>query len=401
MITCKLFQTSVLVICICLVQGCSPPTKLPANSVSKMPEYEISIDNLVNETSENALIDGQVDYFTTMGLVTANNLTGQGGVPNVTITFARKIGTGSVPSSVITDLDGRWSQEGFDRNSSFLAIPSRQETTNGQNESWTFTPCESEFSQGSDHINFSQDIRTFTWSGIEWVVKCGKGGPSIRVADQNEKVLNLWLDGPDSVWVDSSDRLHLKIISFPDGDTPRWFCAEVQSKEYFGPNTEFVFHLASRYDQLNPSIMAGMFTHYVDDREIEHEIDIEFSCGCLGENDVYVNSQYVIQRFDQGQQRYVYLDNLHTFTSELNSDYTSHSIIWHEDYVDFESYQRNNMTVLDLGEKFQNWSYRNLFHHPPSQGKLILNLWLCVNPSLNQDDVTEFIIQEIKVNQIS
>ena len=58
--------------------------------------------------------------------------------------------------------------------------------------------------------------RTIQWSGHEWLVRNSdneRGGPGP----------NYWSDSPQSVWVDSKDRLHLK-IRYENG---RWVCAEI------------------------------------------------------------------------------------------------------------------------------------------------------------------------------
>jgi hypothetical protein len=110
----------------------------------------------------------------------------------------------------------------------------------------------------------SANARTIHFSGMEWQVKNGVGGPN-----PNNITQNYWSDSPESIWVDDEGRLHLK-IRYDDGV---WKCAEIQSNETV-KYAEYTWEISNPIDDLDPNVVLGLFL-YSDQHD--HEYDIEFS----------------------------------------------------------------------------------------------------------------------------
>jgi hypothetical protein len=106
------------------------------------------------------------------------------------------------------------------------------------------------------------ESRTIEFSGYTWIVRSGFGGPGP----------NTW--SPDNVWVDADGALHLQ-VSYVDG---RWRSAEVISTQRFGFG-RYQWSIASRVDQLDPNVVAGLFNYTEPDigPDGTNEIDIEFA----------------------------------------------------------------------------------------------------------------------------
>ena len=62
-------------------------------------------------------------------------------IPFVTLTFTRVSGTGTIPAAVQTDVNGNWSQSGFESGSTYRATPSKPR--------FTFAPTSLDFSAAS------------------------------------------------------------------------------------------------------------------------------------------------------------------------------------------------------------------------------------------------------------
>ncbi len=131
---------------------------------------------------------------------------------------------------------------------------------------------------------------------------------------------NYWSNSPQNVWVDTNGYLHLK-ITYSNG---RWYCPEVTCTQTFGYGL-YTYYLASRIDNFDKNIVAGLFAR-IDDT---HEVDIEFSKWGLSN---YQNSRYAIQPAP-----YVENQNTHTFNTVLYGDYTTQLFSWQPNSVYFES----------------------------------------------------------------
>jgi thrombospondin type 3 repeat protein len=124
--------------------------------------------------------------------------------------------------------------------------------------------------------------RFFHWSGYDWTVKTSTSpvGPGP----------NYFSDSTNNVFVDSQNRLHLRITN--DGGI--WHCAEVVTESTPGYGT-YQFHLGSNTDALDPNVTLGLFTWSNESDFSDREMDNE--CGRWENPLDYANSQFVIQPY--------------------------------------------------------------------------------------------------------
>ncbi|MFH1314215.1 MAG: right-handed parallel beta-helix repeat-containing protein [Candidatus Eisenbacteria bacterium] len=161
----------------------------------------------------------------------------------------------------------------------------------------------------------SLDARAITFAGYRWGVKSGYWGPGP----------NLWSDTDESVWVDESGRLHLKIRQIDS----TWYCAEVVSR---APATQgmFRFYMVGDLDSLDINAVASPFLYAGDSTEI----DIEFSR--WKDPGACRNAQYVIHPVTFPN-KCLPSSSYEPFTMHLNGTSSTHSIDWQQDYVTFTS----------------------------------------------------------------
>lgn len=198
--------------------------------------------------------------------------------------------------------------------------------------------------------------RQIEFSGYSWKVKSSEYpvGPGP----------NLFSDSKENVWVDKDGWLHLKITE-SDG---KWCCAEVITEASFGYG-KYIFYAASRVDQLDKNVVAGLFTW--DDTAPQYnyrEIDIEFSRWAEEIND---NSQYVVQPWCNP-------GNMHRFNIELNGHYTTHCFDWGSDSIFFQSIYDHHPCPLppDDPSVIESWLYTGNDIPPCGKENVRINLWL-------------------------
>ena len=153
--------------------------------------------------------------------------------------------------------------------------------------------------------------RRIYFSGYNWRVKFSR---TDKVGPGN----NYFSDLEENVWLDEQGQLHLKITE-RDG---KWYCAEVILEESFGYGT-YIFHLASKVDQLDENIVVGLFT-WDDCYDIQYgnrEIDIEFSRWSNPNKDE--NAQFVVQPHEK-------TGNKHEFTVQQDVEISTHYFGWLE-----------------------------------------------------------------------
>ncbi|HDS29120.1 MAG TPA: trypsin-like serine protease [Candidatus Acetothermia bacterium] len=83
--------------------------------------------------------------YTVSGRVTTSS---GSGVAGVSITFSRTSGTGTIPGSVTTDSNGRWTRTGFASGTTYRATPSQS--------GYTFSPSSRTFSSASTSVSFTR-----------------------------------------------------------------------------------------------------------------------------------------------------------------------------------------------------------------------------------------------------
>lgn len=196
--------------------------------------------------------------------------------------------------------------------------------------------------------------RTISFAGLVWEVRSGNGAPGN----------GCWSDDEQSVWVDESGYLHLRVRQLPDG---RWCQAEVRARSYADYGNH-LFWTNSRLDLLGPTTVFGMFL-YADDY---NEIDIETTRAF----DPDYNLLYVVQPRSASAPSSSYRT-----TFSLNGvdgrTYSSHRFTWSgDDTVKFASWHGHCLEP-PCGSVIASWSYDG--RNTPSNTDLLqprINLWI-------------------------
>jgi YVTN family beta-propeller protein len=214
-------------------------------------------------------------------------------------------------------------------------------------------------------------FKKIEFSGYTWKVKASEtpAGPGP----------NYFSDRGEDVWVDEDGRLHLRIVQ-RDG---RWYCTEVFTEAPLGYG-KYVFHIASRVDQLDKNIVLGLFTW--DDTAPEHnyrEIDIEFARWGQAAND---NAQYVVQPWHHA-------GNMHRFNMELRGDDSTHGFDWHADRIFFQSLHGRQPFPGSEEDEIASWTYTGDDIPPAGEGNARINLWLFEGNPPSDGEAVEVIIE--------
>jgi len=133
---------------------------------------------------------------------------------------------------------------------------------------------------------------------------------------------------------------------------------------------------------LDKNVVGGLFT-YLDDN---NEIDIEFSKWGQSTAD---NSQYVVQPD-------YHAGNTHRFNTQLNGDYSTHCIDWHQNYIKFFSLHGHYYTPPDSGYIIDESEYTGVDIPTTSTEKVHLNLWLMNGNPPSEGQSAEMVVKEFK-----
>jgi len=192
--------------------------------------------------------------------------------------------------------------------------------------------------------------RILEFAGRKWVVKSGCGiGPGP----------NCWSDSEQSVWVDESGQLHLKIWEI-DGT---WHSAEIYTTActHYGIHRFFVMGPLADLDK---NVVAALFL-YKDDQT---ELDIEFAK--WGEENPAHNAQYAVQPWDTP-------GNRDPFSMTLSTTDTTHYIDWSASSTHFKSIQGHHQEPPDAANLIHEWLY--VGDDIPAEEtclRIHMNLWL-------------------------
>ena len=219
-------------------------------------------------------------------------------------------------------------------------------------------------------VNPIETIGTINFSDIRWDVRPGSESPQGPGS-------NYWSNSTENIWKDGDGQLHLK-ITYRNGT---WYCPEIYTQESFGYG-KYYFFVSSRVDELDKNVVGGLFT-YLDDN---NEIDIEFSKWGQSTAD---NSQYVVQP-------YYHAGNTHRFNTQLNGDYSTHCIDWHQNHINFFSLHGHYYTPPDSGYIIDEWEYTGVGIPTTSTEKVHLNLWLVDGNPPSDGQSAEMIVKEFK-----
>ena len=158
-----------------------------------------------------------------------------------------------------------------------------------------------------DHTD---EVRVLQFSGYEWKVKSSSGqvGPGP----------NHFSDSKENVELDARGRLRLR-ISHHDG---QWYCPEVVSTRSFGYGT-YKFYIDGSIDDMDPSIVLGLFTWSDAPAYSHREIDVEIS---KWGNENNKNGQFVVQPYTNPM-------SIVRFEIPRGLSATTHSFTWKPDSV--------------------------------------------------------------------
>ncbi|QQT25306.1 glycoside hydrolase family 16 protein [Sphingobacterium spiritivorum] len=189
--------------------------------------------------------------------------------------------------------------------------------------------------------------RVISFSGMDWIVRTTNNkteGPGP----------NRFSDSDKNVWVDGTNRLHLKIRQ----EGGNWYCAGVTAKKSMGYG-KYIFYIGSDVNQLDKNVVAGLFTYLND----EEEIDIEFSKWSVADN---VNAQFVSQPS-------TIAGNKVRFDIVPDLGQTVHFFDWQEKHIAFASSYTDSK---GLSQPIHEWTYTGKQIPKEKNEKLKLNLWL-------------------------
>jgi hypothetical protein len=182
---------------------------------------------------------------------------------------------------------------------------------------------------------------------------------------------NYFSDSDDNVWVDGRGRLHLKVTHL-DG---KWYCAEVVNTRSLG-HGRYTFTLGSSVDNLDPSLVFGLFTWSDDPAYHNRDIDIEFSRCANGDDPT--NGQYVVQPYD-------HIGNLKRITQRTLAS-SRQSFDWRKAGFRFASSSAAPSA----------WTYRGRDVPEPGTEHVRMNLWLNRGGAPTNDRPAEVIIDSFE-----
>jgi hypothetical protein len=198
-------------------------------------------------------------------------------------------------------------------------------------------------------------VRWISFSGYDWWVKASPGqlGPGP----------NYFSDSTNNVWLDALGRLHLRITNRSN----QWQCAEVVTRRTFGHGS-YRFELDVPVNDLNPSVVLGLFTWSDDPAYAHREIDIE--CGRWANSNDVNNAQYVIQPWDLA-------DHLVRYAVPAALTKSTHLFTWETNRVSFQSQRGSYSPAPAPTNLISTWEFTHAGEVPQTGDENIrINLWL-------------------------
>jgi hypothetical protein len=198
--------------------------------------------------------------------------------------------------------------------------------------------------------------KSVTFSGLHWLAKVSsaKVGPGPNFFSQ------------DNVSVDAQGRLHLKITK----SAGKWQCSEVVLQEILGYGT-YRFYVDSTLDNLDPSVVLGLFTWNDDPAYNHRELDIEFARWGSAANK---NGWYTVQPYNVA-------GNQASFIQPSTTAGSTHILDWLRDPASGSlSASFSSLFGFAIAPSPSNQLiYQNTFSNgvPPTGGENVrMNLWL-------------------------
>lgn len=233
--------------------------------------------------------------------------------------------------------------------------------------------CYGSSSPGIDEVQWIDfpGGRSMQFSGRTWRVK----GPGFYGPGPNN-----FSDLPQSVWVDTEDRLHMT-ISYIDS---AWRSTELTLADTLGYG-DYIFTTLGALDQLDLRTVLGLFIwQYSNVWEAEdswwnpyNEVDIEYSRWGTAGNEI---GQFVAQPWD-------WAGNIFRYGAAFGTEeLSSHAFRWLPDRVEFRSW-RGGPADESLSSLISSWVYTGPHIPRPEQPRVHINLWYFGNPPSAQQEV--------------
>jgi len=224
-------------------------------------------------------------------------------------------------------------------------------------------------------VRVDPDVRWIQFSGYQWWVKASPGlvGPGP----------NYFSDSTNNVWADAEGRLHVRITHRSN----EWQCAEVVTDRTFGHGS-YRFELESTVDNLDPSVVLGLFTWSDDPAYTHREIDVE--CGRWANSNDTNNAQFVVQPWDASE----HLVRYRVPALVTNS---THLFTWETNRIRFQSQRGPYSPDPAPTHILSDWTFINAAAVPQSGDENVrINLWLINGTPPTDTNEVEVIIKRFE-----
>jgi len=215
------------------------------------------------------------------------------------------------------------------------------------------------------------NVRWISFSDYDWWVKTSPGlvGPGP----------NYFSDSTNNVWVDGQGRLHLRITHRSN----QWQCAEVVTKRTFGHGS-YRFELDSVVNDINPSVVLGLFTWSDDPAYTHREIDVE--CGRWADPGDVNNAQYVVQPWD-------WPNHLVRYTVPAGLTNSTHLFTWEANHIAFQALRGSYAPNPPAANVISTWTFSQAADVPQTGDENVrINLWLINGTPPTDNAEVEFVI---------
>jgi len=215
--------------------------------------------------------------------------------------------------------------------------------------------------------------RRLDFAGLRWIVKSAgiKVGPGP----------NYFSGDSSNVWVDEQGHLHLRMTN----EAGKWHCAEVYTEKSFGYG-KYTFSMSTPVDQLDPSVVLGLFTWDDAPQQSHREIDFEFSRWGKADN---TNSQFVVQPWST-------LGNMKRFNIKPGTAKSTHLFDGFKSSVAFRSLDSTTPSSGEPAKALQSWEYKGKNVPSPGNEKVRINLWLFEGRPPTDKKETEIIVSSFR-----
>lgn len=205
------------------------------------------------------------------------------------------------------------------------------------------TVCPPEPEPDTNDCSVTKDRIDF--AGRTWIVR--------NEPTPNDPGKNYFSNSKCNVWIDSQERLHLKITKRNN----IWYCAEVYSIDNVGYG-EYVFYVSTKLDEIDKNIVFGLFTYdnTTCSTDANSEIDIEFAK--WGEFLDFNPLEYGVQPKNDGLGGGPYHERIHSNILPLimTGDFSTHVFKWESNKVSFSSFHgHGNPTPYSM----DNWVFNS------------------------------------------